>query len=397
MKLSTRAMNMEPSATLAISAKAKAMKREGKPVISFGAGEPDFTSPRAALDAAREAMERGETHYTPATGIPELKEEVAKYYERRFGLKYNFSKEVIIGSGAKPLIYEALGCLVDPGDEVMIFAPAWVSYVEQIKLCDGKPVIIDTTRSGFLPTASLIEASLSSHTRGMIINTPSNPVGVIYPKETLNVIADLAIKHDLWIIYDEIYERLVYDGLEHINIVSIKPELRDRTIIINGASKAFAMTGWRIGYALGPQEIMSKVGDFQGHLTSNASSISQWAAVGALRGAEEDVKRMHKAFDERRKKMIALLKEVSNISFVEPKGAFYVFVDIRNCLGKTYEGKTIDDDIKFCEMALENKYIALVPGSAFLAPGFVRFSYANSMEEIEEGVRRFKEMVSEIK
>lgn len=397
MKLSTRAMNMEPSATLAISAKAKAMKREGKPVISFGAGEPDFTSPKAALDAAREAMDRGETHYTPATGIPELKEEVAKYYERRFGLKYNSAKEIIIGSGAKPLIYEALGCLVDPGDEVMIFAPAWVSYVEQIKLCDGKPVIIDTTRSGFLPTASLIEAEMNSRTRGMIINTPSNPIGVVYPKETLNAIADLAIKHDLWIIYDEIYERLVYDGLEHINIVAMRPELRDRTILINGASKAFAMTGWRIGYALGPQEIMSRVGDFQGHLTSNASSISQWATVGALRGAEEDVKRMHQAFNERRKKIVTLLREVPNVSFVEPKGAFYVFVDIRNCLGKTYEGKTIDDDIKFCELALESKYIALVPGSAFLAPGFVRFSYANSMEEIEEGVRRFKEMVKEIK
>jgi len=177
----------------------------------------------------------------------------------------------------------------------------------------------------------------------------------------------------------------------------MRPELRDRTILINGASKAFAMTGWRIGYALGPQEIMSKVGDFQGHLTSNASSISQWATVGALRGAEEDVKRMHQAFNERRKKIVTLLREVPNVSFVEPKGAFYVFVDIRNCLGKTYEGKTIDDDIKFCELALESKYIALVPGSAFLAPGFVRFSYANSMEEIEEGVRRFKEMIKEIK
>jgi len=397
MKFSTRAKNMEPSATLAISGKAKAMKREGKPVISFGAGEPDFTSPKAALDAAKEAIDKGETHYTPATGIPELKEEVAKYYERRFGLKYNPSKEVIIGSGAKPLIFESLGCFEDPGDEVLIFAPAWVSYVEQIKLCGGKPVIIDTTQSNFLPSPSSIEASLTPNTRGMIINTPSNPVGVVYPEETLQAIADLVVKHDLWIIYDEIYERLVYDELEHINIVSLDSRLRDRTILINGASKAYAMTGWRIGYALGPQEAMSKIGDFQGHLTSNPCSIAQWAALGALRGAEEDVKKMHKAFDERRKKMVSLLREIPNITLVEPKGAFYVFVDIRNCLGKTYEGKTIDDDVKFCEMALESKYIAIVPGSAFLVPGFVRFSYANSMEEIEEGIRRFKEMVATIR
>jgi aspartate aminotransferase len=397
MKFSTRAKNMEASATLAISGKAKAMKREGKPVISFGAGEPDFTSPKAALDAAKDAIDRGETHYTPATGIPELKEEVAKYYERRFGLKYKFNKEVIIGSGAKPLIYETLGCLVDPGDEVLVFAPAWVSYVEQIKLCDGKPVIIDTTKSGFLPDPSAIEASITPNTKGMLINTPSNPVGVVYPEDGLSKIADIAIKHDLWIIYDEIYERLVYDGQEHINIVSLRPELRDRTILINGASKAFAMTGWRIGYALGPEEAMGKIGDFQGHLTSNPSSIAQWAAVGALRGADEDVKRMHGAFDERRRKMISLLKEIPGISFVEPKGAFYVFVDIRNCLDKTYEGKIIDSDIKFCELALENKYIAIVPGSAFLTSGFVRFSYANSMEEIEEGIKRFKEMVEALK
>ena len=387
---------MQPSATLEVSAKAKALAREGKPIISFGSGEPDFTSPPSAMTSAKEAIDRGETHYTPATGIPELKEAVADYYARRFGLKYS-PQQVLIGAGAKPLIYEALGCLVDPGDEVLVFAPAWVSYVEQIKLCDGKEVVVDTSRSGFLPDLKEIRAAISDRTVGMMINTPNNPTGAVYSADLLKGIAKIALDNGLWIIYDEIYERLTYDGISHSNIVQVAPETLDRTIIINGVSKAYAMTGWRIGYALGPKDVITKMGEFQGHLTSNPTSIAQWAALGAIKGAEEDVKKMVSAFASRRKRMLEMLNSMPHIKVTEPKGAFYVFVDIKGCLGKRKDGKEISDDVAFCQILLGDEYLALVPGSAFLAPGYVRLSYANSMEEIEEGMKRLDRFLNSIR
>ncbi len=387
---------MQPSATLEVSAKAKALAREGKPIISFGSGEPDFASPPSAMTSAKEAIDRGETHYTPATGIPELKEAVADYYARRFGLNYS-PQQVLIGAGAKPLIYEALGCLVDPGDEVLVFAPAWVSYVEQIRLCDGKEVVVDTSRSGFLPDPKEVRAAISDRTVGMMINTPNNPTGAVYSVDLLKEIAKIATDRGLWIIYDEIYERLTYDGTSHSNIAQVAPETLDRTIIINGVSKAYAMTGWRIGYALGPKDVIAKMGEFQGHLTSNPTSIAQWAALGAIKGAEEDVKKMVSAFASRRKRMLEMLNSMPHIKVTEPKGAFYVFVDIKECLGKRKDSKEISDDVTFCQVLLGDEYLALVPGSAFLAPGHVRLSYANSMEEIEEGMKRLNRFLNSIR
>ncbi len=384
MKMSKRILEIQPSATLSISAKAKTMKAEGKPVISFSLGEPDFNSPECASKAAIEAIERGESHYTLNSGILELRKEVCNYYKRRFGLEYA-PDEVLIAPGAKPLLYQALQMFVDPGDEVLLFSPAWVSYVEQIHLAGGKEVIVDTLKTDLIPTKEAVEAVLSNKTVGMIINSPSNPSGAIYNEETLKMIADIAREKDLWIIFDEIYERLVYAPAKHVNILNVAPDLRDKVILINGASKAYAMTGWRIGYALGPKPLIAKMNTLQTHLTSNASSIAQWAAWGAVKDADPDVEKMREAFEERRGVILGLVRDMPYVKVRDPEGAFYIFIDVRE--------SPIPDDMKFCEKLLEEKFVAAVPGAAFYAPGFVRFSYACSMDNIREGMQRLKEFL----
>jgi aspartate aminotransferase len=386
---------MEPSATLEVVAKAKSLKKQGKPVISFGAGEPDFDSPLAAREYAIEAIKSGQTHYTQSSGLPELKEAVTAYYKKRFGLDYNPS-QVIIGAGAKPLLYETLAALIDPGDEVIVFSPAWVSYVEQIRLLDGKEKIVDTTETGCVPDIAITEKIVSPATRGILVNTPNNPTGAVYSEDVLRDIASLARKYDLWIIFDEIYERLVYGNTQFRNIVEIVPEVYDRTILVNGVSKAFAMTGWRIGYALAPEWLAPKVASIQGHLTSNACSIAQWAALGALTKSEEDTERMRIKFSERRDLMIGMLRRMPHISFSEPEGAFYVFVNIKQTLGGSFRGNIIVDDGDFCRFLLDSEFLAAVPGSAFVAPGFVRLGYANSADDIREGMTRLHRFLDQI-
>ncbi len=395
MRLSARATALEPSATMAVATKAKELKRSGKPVISFGAGEPDFTSPPAVMEAARTAMNRGETHYTPGAGIPELREEVCRYYRERFGLTYE-PAQVLIGAGVKPLVYEAFACLLDPGDEVVVFAPAWVSYVEQIRLCGGKEVIVDTAETNFIPRLEDVRKALSPRTVGLLINTPCNPTGVLYDADLLRGLARIAEERDLWILFDEIYERFTYGEARHENIVALVPEAADRTLLVNGVSKTFAMTGWRVGYALGPKTLLAKMGAVQGHFTSNACSISQWASVGALKEADDDVEAMRRAFRKRRDLMVERLSAMPYIRFVQPQGAFYVFVDIRACLGTSYGGKLLDSDLAFCNSLLDAEYVATVPGSPFLAPGHLRLSYANSTEEIDEGMRRLHRFLNNL-
>jgi aspartate aminotransferase len=396
MYISERARKMEPSATLAVTAKAKSLKREGKPVISFGAGEPDFDSPPSAIRYAEEAMRKGQTHYTPGTGIPELRESICTYYKDHFGLEYT-PANVVVGAGAKPLLFEALGCLVDPGDEVLVFTPAWVSYVEQIRLLGGKAVLVDTSKTDFIPRFDDVKKAITPRTRAMIVNNPNNPTGAVYDEQCLKDLGRLAVEHNIAILYDEIYERLVYGNSVHHQLLNLVPEARDLTVIINGVSKAFAMTGWRIGYALGPSSIMGYLGDFQGHLTSNACSVAQWASVGALKEAEQDVQKMHGAFEKRRDLIVELMKDIPYISFTEPNGAFYVWFSVEKVLGKSWNGQVITDDITLCKVLLESKYVALVPGSAFMADGNVRISYSNSEEEIREGMKRFKEFLEELK
>nr|WP_206153369.1 pyridoxal phosphate-dependent aminotransferase [Cloacibacillus porcorum] len=388
VKFSKRILNIQPSATLSISGKAKTMKAEGKPVISFSAGEPDFNSPKSAREAGIDAINRGESHYTLNPGIIELRQEVCSYYKRRFGLDYT-PAEVIIAPGAKPLLYEALQALVDEGDEVILFAPAWVSYVEQLHMAGGVEKVVDTIATGLLPTRESLLAAIGPKTVGLILNSPSNPTGAIYPEETMKMIAEVAKEKDLWIIFDEIYERFAYAPAKHVNILNVAPEIKDRVLIINGVSKAYAMTGWRIGYALGPKEIIAKMSTLQTHLTSNACSIAQWAACGAVKEADADVDAMRDEFAKRRRVIVDLIREMPYVSVKEPEGAFYVFVDIRKC--------PIPDDMEFCERLLNEKYVAAVPGTAFFAPGFLRLSYACSMENIKEGMARMKKFLEGLK
>ena len=395
MQLSKRAANMEASATLAMTAKAKALKREGKPIISFSAGEPDFNSPLCAQEAAFEAIKTGQTHYTATSGIPELREAIAGYYADHFGLKYD-AAQIVVGCGAKPLLYCALGSLIDPGDEVIIPVPAWVSYVEQVKLFDGKEVLIDTSKTGYVPDIKQIEAAITPKTKAIMINTPNNPTGAVYSEDTLKALAELALKYKFVVFYDEIYERMVYGNAKHHNIINICPDIKDQTIVFNGVSKAYAMTGWRIGYALGEKKFMSIVSDFQGHITSNASSVSQWASVSAIKGAESDIVVMVQAFEKRRELIVKLLSEMPHIKLSMPQGAFYAWFDISQTIGKKWNGHEITDDTKFCELLLEHKYVAGVMGSAFMTPGFVRLSYASSDEDIIEGTKRIKEFLTEI-
>ena len=387
MTLSDRIMNIKPSATMSISGKAKMMKAAGLPVISFSAGEPDFATPACAQKSAIDAINRGESHYTINAGIAELRREICIYYKNRFNLDYEIS-DVLVSSGAKPILYMAMQMLINPGDEVLVFAPAWVSYVEQIHLAGGKESVIDTVKTDFIPTREAIEEALSDKTVGVIINSPSNPTGVIYSEETLRMIADVARKHNLWVITDEIYERFAYEPSKHIQFLNIAPDLKDRTLIINRLSKAYAMTGWRVGYALGPEAFISKLNTMQTHLTSNASSIAQWAAYGAMRDGEEDVLRMKSAFEKRRSLILGLIKDMPYVTVNEPQGAFYVFLDIRKA--------PLSDDMEFCTKLLDEKYVAAVPGTAFFTQGFVRFSYACSDENIVEGMKRLKEFLEEL-
>ncbi|EHM10175.1 aspartate/tyrosine/aromatic aminotransferase [Thermanaerovibrio velox DSM 12556] len=387
MKRSLRAQRMAPSATLSLVNKAKALKMEGKKVISFAAGEPDFGSPQAACEAAIEAIKSQQTHYTPVAGIPELREAIKDYYRARMNLDYPVS-QITVGSGGKPLLYEAIQVVVDPGDEVLLFTPAWVSYVEQIRLAEGREVLVDTLNTNLIPTREMVEKALSPNTKGMIINTPCNPTGAVWDSKVLEMLAQVARERDLWIIFDEMYERLVYGDAKHVNILQVAPDIKDRTLIVNGASKAYAMTGWRIGYALGPSQWISDINALQGHLNSNASSIAQWAALGAIKDGDEAVEFMRKAFESRRNRMVELLNDMPHVSFHVPEGAFYVFLNISN--------SPLKDDQEFSSRLLEEKWVAAVPGSAFFAPGYIRLSYSNSMEEIEEGMGRLKEFLSSI-
>ena len=388
LKFSKRILNIQPSATIYISAMAKTLSTQGKHVISFSLGEPDFGSTQAANDMAIEAIKRGESHYTLSQGIIELREAVCGYYEKRFGLEYK-PEDVIVGTGAKPLLYEALQVLVDNGDEVVLFAPAWVSYVEHVHLAGGVEKVVDTMSTNLLPTREKLLEVIGPKTVGIIINSPSNPTGAIYPEETLNMIAEIAIEKDLWIILDEMYERLEYTPAKYGNSLNVVPDVKERVVLVNGVSKAYAMTGWRIGYALGPKEIISNMNVLQAHLTSNASSIAQWAAYGAITSAEEEVVKMRTEFEKRRRLIVNMINNIPSLKVREPDGAFYVFVDIT--------GSRISDDVEFCKQLLDEKYVAAVPGTAFLAPGYIRLSYACSMQNIKEGMKRIKEFVEGVK
>ncbi len=388
--ISERANRVKPSPTLTMDTKAKEMKAGGIDVISFGVGEPDFDTPEHIKEAAIRALRDGKTKYTAAAGIPELKEAIAAKLLRDNGLAYK-PTEIIVSCGAKHSLYNAFQAILSPGDEVIIPAPYWVSYPAQVLLNDGVPVIAETREEdGFNLEPEHLASLITSRTKAIILNYPSNPTGLAYERKTLEAVAEIAVKHDLIVISDEVYEKLLYDGAEHISIASVSEEVKRRTLLVNGLSKSHAMTGWRIGYTSGPEDIIKAMTKIQGQSTSNPNSIAQWAAVEALIGPEDFLEPMLREFDKRRRYLVTELNEAEGITCMMPQGAFYAFPNVSGILGRKGPDGVIKDTSELAMYLLEKARVALVPGSAFGKEGFLRISYATSMENIEEGLRRIR-------
>lgn len=395
MIISNKISGISASPTLAIDAKFKEMKASGLDVVGFGAGEPDFDTPQNIKDAAIKAINEGFTKYTPASGTLELKKAVAKKFLEENNLKYEPS-QIVISNGAKHSLVNALMAILNPGDEVILPAPYWVSYEEMIKIADGVPYIIETTEENdFKFTPSQLENAINEKTKALILNSPSNPTGMVYTKEELEVIADICVKHDVFVISDEIYEKLIYDG-EHISIGSLNDEIFKRTITINGVSKSYAMTGWRIGYAAAPAHIAKAMSNLQSHAASNPNSIAQAATLEALNGPQDAIYKMREVFAQRRINMCKRINSIEGVSCKEPQGAFYIMMNIKKLLGKSIYGHIIDSSDKFAELFLQYAKVAVVPTSGFGADGYVRWSYATSEENINEGLNRLEEFLKHI-
>jgi len=393
--ISDTASTVEASITMSITALANQLKSEGKPVIGMSAGEPDFDTPEFIKAAGVKAINEGKTKYTAAAGLPVVKESIAKRLQRDHGLSYDPS-QIVVSCGAKHSIFNVLLAVLNHGDEVIIPSPYWVSYPDQVKMLGGKSVFIETTdKDNFKITADALEQAITPKSKVFILNTPSNPTGMVYTKEELSAIADVIVKHDLLVISDEIYEKLIYDG-QHVSIASLGDAIKDRTILINGASKAYSMTGWRIGYAAMPKEIASVCSRLQSHSTSNPTSISQWASLAAFDGDDSDVEIMKKAFVERKKVMVSRLNSIPGVTCLDPQGAFYAFPNISGLIGKKSSSGEIKDSVSFCTLFLQDKLVACVPGSGFGAEGYIRLSYATSMDAINTALDRLEEWVSEL-
>lgn len=388
--LSERAKKIKPSPTLAMDAKAKAMKAQGVDVVNFGVGEPDYDTPDHIKEAAIKAIREGFTKYTPVGGIDELKDAVIDKFKTDNGLEY-VREEILVSCGAKHSLYNIAQALFGPGDEVIIPAPYWVSYPDQVLLNDGIPVIVATSESdNFMIRPEAFEAAITKKTKALILNSPSNPTGLAYDRKTLEAIARIAVKHNIMIVSDEIYEKLVYDGTEHISIASLGKEIRDLTIVVNGLSKSHAMTGWRMGYAAGPKDVIKAMTNIQSQSTSNPTSISQKAAVAALRGPQDFIGTMRAEFDRRRSYLVDRLNAIDGVRCLKPNGAFYAFPDVSALYGKKAGDRTINSSLDFALYLLEEAQVALVHGEAFGDDRYIRLSYATSMENIEKGVERIR-------
>lgn len=395
MKLSKRALAISPSLTLKIDSMYKELRRNGHDVVGFGTGEPDFDTPEYIKEAAIRAITEGKTKYTPASGIPELKQAVCKRYLAKYDLEY-LPTQVTISSGAKHSLYNIMQAMLNPGDEVIILAPYWLTYPELVRMALGEPVIVETSEeNGFEPTRESLDAALTEHTRAIVVNSPSNPCGCVYSRETLAMIADFAKEADLTIIADEIYDELVYDG-ECASIAAVSEDAKERTVIVNGVSKAYAMTGWRIGYTIAPMDMATVMASYQSQATSNPCSVAQYASVAALNGPQDDLKKMVSVFAERRNLMHSLLTAIPGVEIRRPAGAFYALPNISSTFGKSYKGEKIEGSISFAELLLRYKLTAVVPGAAFGADEYIRLSYAESVEDIKRGVARIAEFISEL-
>ncbi len=391
--ISRLVQSLEPSATLAMAAKAKELTAAGKTVFDFSVGEPDFTTPAHICQAAGDAMRAGHTHYTVASGIPELKKAVAAAYKRDHGLEYS-PQQVVISNGAKHSLHNVFTVLCNPGDEVIIPAPYWVSYAELVKLTGAKPVIVETDEANnFLLTADKLRRAITARTTMLLLCSPSNPTGSMYSRSELEALADLAIERNLTVVSDEIYERLVYGENRFSSFPTVRAGLQERTVVVNGVSKAYAMTGWRIGWTLSPLNVAKAMADLQSQETSNPCSISQYAALAALEGPQQCVADMLVEFSKRREFVRRRIAEIPGLSCPEMAGAFYAFINIRQHLGKTYNGVQCNNSTEWCLTLLEQQNVATVMGSAFGAEGYARLSFAASMETLEAGLARIEKFI----
>ncbi len=393
-ELSHIAQAVQASTTLSIDNMFKQMKASGIDVVGFGAGEPDFDTPQNIKDAGIAAIHDNKTRYTPSSGIIELRKAVCSRMKADFGLEYTPS-QIVASSGAKHNLYIALIAILNPGDEVILPAPFWVSYAEMIRMAGGVPVIITTTEAeDFKLSAQKLEAAITPKTKAVIFNNPSNPTGMVYTRAEMQQIADVCVKHEVYVISDEIYCHLVYDGREFVSFATLGDKVKELTILINGVSKSYAMTGWRIGYAAASDKIAEVMSNFLSHSTGNPSSIAQWAAVEALSGPQEDIKEMRAAFEGRRNYLVERMNSIQGVSCLKPEGAFYVMMNLQKLLGKTIQGFTINSAEDFAQAFLEKGLVAVVPCTSFGAPGFVRWSYATSMKNIKEGMDRLERFLA---
>lgn len=398
MELSRKAMQIMPSSTLEISAKAAQLKQDGMDIVTFGVGEPDFDTPEHIKKAAVDAIMNGFTKYTPASGTMELREAVCKKLQRDNQLNYEAS-QVIISNGAKHSLMNVFLAILNEGDEVMIPAPYWLSYSEMVKIAGGIPVLIHTKKeNGFMMTQQEMEDAYTPKTKALILTSPSNPTGMVSTLSTLQMVADFAVRHDLLVVSDEIYEKLIYDDdKKHISIASLNEEIFERTIVINGVSKSYAMTGWRIGFTAAPMRIAKLIQSMQSHMTSNPNSIAQKATLEALNGPQDCVEEMRLEFKKRRDYIFEREEKIPYLSALKPEGAFYLFIDVSGVYGKSMEGTRIESAADFARVLIENKYVAVVPCADFGMPDYIRLSYATSMEQIKKGMDRIEEMVRELK
>mgnify|MGYP002541083626 FL=1 len=396
LTLSRKAAQVKPSSTLAITAKAKELKAEGIDVVGFGAGEPDFNTPENINEAAIAAIKSGFTKYTPASGTAELKKAVSRKFEEFNGLHYG-TDQIVISNGGKHSLTNIFQAIMNPGDEVIIPAPYWLTYPEIVKLCDGVPVYVYGTKdSGYKVTAKQIEDAITDKTKAVILNTPNNPTGMVYSEGELRAIADVAVKKDIYVVADEMYENLIYGDKKHVSIASLGEEIYKRTITCSGLSKSYSMTGWRIGYTGSSAEIAKLMGSIQSHQTSNPNSIAQKAALEALQGPQDAVAAMREEFDQRRKYMYERVSQMPLVDALEPEGAFYTFVDFTDVLEKSYKGVRIGTASRVAEILIEDYKVAVVPCQDFGFDNFIRLSYAISMENIKKGLDRIEEFVSSL-
>ena len=396
-RIAKRMTSISPSLTLAISAKAKAMKAAGEPVVSFGVGEPDFNTPEHIITAAKKALDDGQTKYTPSSGLLPLKKAICEKFEKDNALSYEPS-QIIVSNGAKHSIFNACYAVVDEGDEVIIPAPYWLTYPEVVKVCGGVPKYLYTRKENkFKFTAEELKSAITPKTKMLIFNSPSNPTGAVYSEEEVREIAKICEEANIFVLADEIYEKLCYEGVKPFSIARVSEKMKDLTITVNGVSKTYAMTGWRIGYLAAPKDIAKAIDSFQSHATSNACSISQYATLEALSSKEEEVQKMVDTFATRRKKILALIDEIEGVEGIKPDGAFYVMLVVGGLYGKSYRGQTIQNSVEFANALLEGEKVATIPGVSFGADNCLRLSYSLSEEDIEEGLARIKRFVEELK